>query len=662
MRVAPWLRMTAVMLPKPFTKAVSIALILIVAVTVALVFTRPPSPLAAAERLAEAVAFRFLGPRLPPEPDVVVVAITEDTLATFPYRSPIDRGFLAEVIDTLARQGAAAVGLDVVLDRPTEPAKDAALRRMLVRTDLPVVAISIAPDTTMPADRRRFLDGFLTGVRTGDANLSRDRFDDVIRDHVPLHPATRLPSFPMAIAAALGAPVPAGPFPIEWRRSSRRPHVGPDVPVYPAEAVGLLPPNWLRGKIALIGSLIPGSDEHRTLASSFGQPSFGVEIHAQVVSQLLRRRAVPPAAVPWPAIATTSALAVAGVTLGAAWAGLISAITLAVLGVGFVVAALAGYAFTGVLIPIVPPIVALAIAGGAVRAWRGRIDRRDRRALRALFSRFVSEPVVDEIMKDRDLFMAGGRPRPQELTATVLYADVAGFTTICEGMLPEPLIAWLDQYIDTMAGIIMAHDGVLLRFIGDGILAVFGVPIPRRDEAGITIDANNAARCALAMESAMARLNDNWRAAGLPVGGLRVGLHTGPMVAGSLGTGARMEFCLLGDTANIGARLEQLGKEYAEPGPRYCTIVAGEPTWSRLSGAFPGVRIGEVMLRGRHSSMGAYRIDSAAARLAAKSEQAESEQTKSEQTKARDGGWPTARDDSKATVPLPKDCPVLPGQ
>ncbi len=74
---------------------------------------------------------------------------------------------------------------------------------------------------------------------------------------------------------------------------------------------------------------------------------------------------------------------------------------------------------------------------------------------------------------------------------------------ICEGLAPEPLIAWLDRYIDTMAGMIMAHDGVLLRFIGDGILAVFGVPIPRRDEAGIATDANNAARCALAMEQAM---------------------------------------------------------------------------------------------------------------------------------------------------------------
>jgi adenylate cyclase len=642
--------MKAVARSRPLATAASVALILVVSVVLALLSARPPSPIAAAERLAEAVAFRFLGPLQAPDPDVIVIAITDDTLEQFPYRSPIDRAFLADLIDALARHGAAAVGLDVVLDQPTEPVKDAELRRALLRTDIPVVAISIAPDTTMTADRRHFLDTFLTGVRTGDANLARDRFDDVIRDHVPLHPATGLPSFPAAIASTLGASIPGRPFPIEWRRSGRGSNSAPDVPVYPAESIGLLPGNWLKGKVALIGSLIPGSDEHRTLASSFGQPSFGVEIHAQVVSQLLHRRAVPPSAVPWRDFLATVVLAAVGLALGAVWAGLLATGALVSFGVAFVAATLAAYAYTGRLIPILPPIIALAIAGGAARAWRGQASRRDRRALRALFSRFVSEPVVNEIMKERDLFMAGGRPRPRELTATVLFADVAGFTTICEGLAPEPLIGWLDRYIDTMAGIIMAHNGVLLRFIGDGILAVFGVPIPRRDEAAITADASNAARCALAMEHAMERLNDAWCAEGLPVGGLRVGLHTGPMVAGSLGTGARMEFCLLGDTANIGARLEQLGKEYAEPGPRYCTIVVGEPTWLRLSGAIPGVRIGEVMLRGRHTSMAAYRIDTAAAQKAAESGLAE-------------GRCPTApslRGETVSKVPPLTDSPALP--
>jgi class 3 adenylate cyclase/CHASE2 domain-containing sensor protein len=588
----------------------------VVSIAVALASVQPPSPLAAAERLFDAVSFRYWGPLRAPDPNVVVIGITEDTLAEFPYRSPIDRGFLAQVIDALASKGVSAVGLDVVLDRPTEPAKDEALRRALTRSDIPVVAITISSDTPLPADRRLFLTGFLAGVRTGDANLARDRLDDVVRTHVPAHPVSGFPSFPASIAAALGVPVPDRRFPIEWQRNARGPHAGHDVPTYPAESIGLLPAHWLKGKVALIGSLIAGTDEHRTIASAFGQPSFGVEIHAQVLAQLLNRRAELEALIPWAELLATTGLAAAGVTLGLMVTGYLFAAALAAAGVLFVAGTLAAYGTTGILIPVVTPLVALVIAGGATRGWRGAADRRDRRALRALFSRFVSEPVVNEIMRERDLFMAGGRPLPRELTATVLYADVAGFTTICEELEPGPLIAWLDRYIDTMASLIVAHDGVLLRFIGDGILAVFGVPVPRLDEAAVTTDAQNAARCALAMETAMQNLNDAWCAEGLPVGGLRIGLHTGPMVAGSLGKGPRMEFCLLGDTANVGARLEQLGKAYAEPSPRYCTIVVGEPTWSRLNGLCPGMRVGEVMLRGRHTSMMTYRIDSAAVRLA----------------------------------------------
>ncbi|HEY4044439.1 MAG TPA: adenylate/guanylate cyclase domain-containing protein [Rhodopila sp.] len=603
------------MLMKRLIAAGWITLILMFSIAAALLFSRPPSPLAAAERLVEALAFRFCGPARSAAAKVVVIGITEETLSAFPYRSPLDRGFLASVIDTLARGGVTAIGLDIVLDRPTEAAKDAALRQALTRTDVPIVAISVGPDTDMTAAQRRFLAEYLKGVRTGDANLARDRFDDTIRDHVPLDPSTGQPSFPAAIAAAIGVPVPQRSFPIEWRRG-RNGQAGPVSPTYPADSIGLLPPGWLKGKVALVGSLVAGSDEHRTLGSMFGQPSFGVDIHAQVVEQLLDRRAAPALAVRWLELLATVALACIGVGLGLAAAGAIAVGTMIAVSLGFAAAALAVYAYSGTLIPIVAPVVAVGIAGGAARGWRGLADRRDRRALRALFSRFVSEPVVDQIMQERDLFMSGGRPRPQELTATVLYADVAGFTGICERLAPEPLIAWLDRYIDTMAGVIMAHDGVLLRFVGDGILAVFGVPVPRRDEAGIATDASNAARCALAMEQAMEALNDGWAGEGLPVGGLRVGLHTGPMVAGSLGTGARMEFCLLGDTANVGARLEQLGKDHAEPTPRYCTIVVGEPTWLLLGGAFPGLLIGNVMLRGRNTTMAAYRIDAAAVRQA----------------------------------------------
>jgi adenylate cyclase len=340
------------MLRKQIGASASIALILILVPVVALVVTRPPSPLVAAEHLFEAVAFRFLGPLQPPDQNVVVIGITEETLAALPYRSPIDRGFLADLINALAQKGVRAVGLDVVLDRPTEPMKDEALHRALTRSDIPAVAISIAPDTTLPGDRRRFLEGFLTGIRTGDANLTRDRFDDVIRDHVPLHPETGVPSFPAAIVAALGVPVPERQFPIEWRRISRGPQASPDIPTYPAQTIALLPSGWLKGKVALIGSLISGSDEHRTLASTFGPPSFGVEVHAQVVSQLLNRRAQPKAVTPWPEILATFGLAAGGMALGSVLAGIFAAGALTACGLLFITTILAGYEYTGVLVPV----------------------------------------------------------------------------------------------------------------------------------------------------------------------------------------------------------------------------------------------------------------------------------------------------------------------
>ena len=111
------------MLIKRLGTAAWIVLILMVSIAGALLSTRPPLPLAAAERLVEAVTFHFLGPTGPPVSDVIVVGITEDTLSAFPYRSPIDRGFLASLIDALARSGVVAVGLDVVLDRPTDRRK-----------------------------------------------------------------------------------------------------------------------------------------------------------------------------------------------------------------------------------------------------------------------------------------------------------------------------------------------------------------------------------------------------------------------------------------------------------------------------------------------------------------------------------------------------------
>jgi len=375
--------------------------------------------------------------------------------------------------------------------------------------------------------------------------------------------------------------------------------------------VSALPREWLAGKIVLIGATLAGEDEHRTLVSGFGLPTYGVEIHAHVLSQILDGRF--QTGLPWTGLLLVTAV---GTIAGMTAARFLGGWTLVPALLGLILlpwaGALASFAEGGPLLPSLAPTLGVVFGGGGMRFWRGRRERRERRTLMQLFSRFVSAPVVAQIWEARDLFLAGGRPRPQELTASVLFSDIAGFTPICEGLPPDPLIAWLDRYIDTMVQIVLDHDGVVLRFIGDGILAVFGAPLARVSEDEIDRDARNAARCALAMRAAMERLNAGWRAEDLPSAAIRVGIHTGSLVAGGLGNGSYMEYCLLGDTANTAARLEALGKQHAQ-GPEDSVILIGEPTWRRLDG-FEGVPVGTVELKGKQAKVAVWRLLDAPAR------------------------------------------------
>ena len=174
-----------------------------------------------------------------------------------------------------------------------------------------------------------------------------------------------------------------------------------------------------------------------------------------------------------------------------------------------------------------------------------------------------------------------------------------------------------------MAGIIMAHEGVLLRFIGDGILAVFGVPVPRRDRAGIADDARRAARCALAMEQAMGRLNDDWRAEGLPEAGLRIGIHTGPLVAGSLGTGSAHGILPAGRYRQCRRAARAARQGIHGERRRYCTIVVGGPTFDLLDGACPDYVSARSPCAASARRWRCYRIDSEAAAQVAGELQAE---------------------------------------
>jgi adenylate cyclase len=155
--------------------------------------------------------------------------------------------------------------------------------------------------------------------------------------------------------------------------------------------------------------------------------------------------------------------------------------------------------------------------------------------------------------------------------------------------------------MSAMAQVVMANHGVVEKYIGDSVMALFGAPLPRGTQDEIAEDARNAVRCALEMGKAMERLNLDWKERGLPTSPMRVGIHTGPLVAGSLGSAERQEYTVIGDSVNIASRLESFDKEGETMIiPRgICRILVSEATNSLLGEEFRTLPIGEINLKGK---------------------------------------------------------------
>jgi adenylate cyclase len=279
---------------------------------------------------------------------------------------------------------------------------------------------------------------------------------------------------------------------------------------------------------------------------------------------------------------------------------------------GFLV--LAGFDFLAFLrtwwVPLVPPTLAWLASAGIVIAYTSYQETLQRTMLMQLFSRHVSKEVAEAIWQQRDQFLAGARPRSERLVVTALFTDLSGFTTVAEKHSPEQLMEWLNEYMDVMAQQVSRYGGVIRQYAGDSVVAVFGVPVARRTEAEIARDARSAVECALAMETALRALNQRWRAEGKPVSGMRVGIFTGPVVAGTLGSAERSEYVVVGDTMNTAARLESFDKEYFPPDPetRPCRTIIGESTLTCLGDEFETARVGDVSLKGKEQRVGIYRV------------------------------------------------------
>lgn len=381
---------------------------------------------------------------------------------------------------------------------------------------------------------------------------------------------------------------------------------------------GSFDPALFRHRIVLIGVIAQSvKDDFYTPLSrglKVGQSMPGVVVHAQIASQLLRiglDANAPTIALPkWEEGLWILVWSVAGALIGL-WVG--SPWRLPFIAGGGLVA-LGGLAFLAFLagrwIPLIPPALGWLSAAGVVTAYMSYREMVERALLMQLFSRHVSREVAEAIWRQRDQFLDGGRPRPERLVVTALFADLQGFTSIAEKHTPETLLEWLNEYVAAMSQEVSRYGGVIRQYAGDAIVAIFGIPVPRQTQAEIDQDARNAVLCALAMEAALRELNQRWRREGRPSAGMRIGIYTGAAVSGTLGNADRSEYVVLGDTVNTASRLESYDKERFAPDAdaRPSRILIGEPTLVRLGDRFDAEWAGDVALKGKENLIRIYRV------------------------------------------------------
>ncbi len=348
-----------------------------------------------------------------------------------------------------------------------------------------------------------------------------------------------------------------------------------------------LPPGTFKDKIILIGPTAIGIYDLRVTPFSNNMP--GIEKHASVVDSILHKDFIRRTETSVYGLIFLFAIAL-GITLPRLGAKAGAALVLALFAgyLGFVY-----YLFVarGMWFNLVYPSFALFFGYTSQTAYRFLMEERRARDIRKMFSSYVSKRIVDELMRDPNKAKLGGDRKE----ITVLFSDIRGFTSFSEKHQPEEVVSLLNEYLGAMTEIVFQYEGTLDKFIGDAIMVLWGAPVGQPDHA------ERAARCALAMIAKLKELQAKWAAEGKYVIDIGIGINTGDMVVGNMGAeGKKMEYTVIGDNVNLGARLEGLTRKYNNH------IIISEYTYEKIKDIVHAVELDSVTVKGKEKPVVVY--------------------------------------------------------
>jgi adenylate cyclase len=573
----------------------------------------------------------------PPNPAIVLVLIDDASLAEL-GRWPWPRSLMAECLDRLSEQRPRAVALDILF-ADADPGGDEALAAALKRAGDVALATSYrfggpkaaAPDflaaSAYPgwrADRAGRTQVALeaaalaapipelgrAAAALGHVTVAYD-VDGAVRYAYPVlaHAGVWQPSLPVALAR-----IYLGLAPDQlWIEFGQGVHVGdrflptdeamraPFVYRRPGEfrsysfvdvLKGRVPEGALRNAAVLIGAAASGLGD--AAPTPFAALASGVERHAMAFDSLIGGHVVirRDGFVLLDAVVILSLAALIGFAARGAGVAGASMAYLALTG-GFVAANLLLFARDGIWLNLFTPVLALTIVYAAAAFSAHAQLAGERRAVRDAFRHYLHPRLVEELAREPGRLRLGGESR--ELT--VLFADIRNFTGLAERLEPERLVLLLNRYFTAMTRAVQTEDGMVDKFLGDGLLAVFGAPLPRSDHAA------RGCRAALAMREALAELNASWATEGLPILEIGVGVNTGRMVIGNMGSEQRLDYTVVGDEVNIAARLEAASKHAG------ATILVSGATLSAAGPGFCARELTGLSLRGRSTPVRVFALE-----------------------------------------------------
>jgi len=554
--------------------------------------------LTSAERFVEDWQIAFKTPPEPQDPDLLILAVDEGVMQHFPYRSPLDRGFLAKLLTALDAKHPKAIVLDYLFDSPTETDKDDALRKALREMKTPMVVSYYEAGSTVSADQTAYLNAFVPDKDRALPNLGTDQTDTVrwINPGGKTSGGERLLSVQRRVAQIAGIKTPDEQVPIVWHADE-----GENQPAFselPAclgktciPAATLLPETIFKDKVVLIGSHLTLVDQHRTpFATDPGDPRAtmpGVQILAHGISQFLHHR--DPPQLSWGEnLALTIAIALLGALLGTLewplWlrAGLVGVAIIVLWYLGVFVL----YERAGLIIGLIAPSIAVVGSFAGVDSIAGLAARQQRAFIHSTFSLYLAPELVQQLVDDPTKLKLGGERREM----SILFSDIAGFTTLAEGLDSQEVGRILNNYLDGMTAAVKVHQGYVDKFIGDAIMAIFNAPV---DVDGY---ATKCVRCMLDLDAFTEEYRKKMNAEGVPLGITRIGAHTGAAAVGNFGSRDKFSYTASGDVVNAASRLEGLNKTF---GTRIC--VSGATRMLCEGIAFRP--IGSVILKGKTEAL-----------------------------------------------------------